>query len=93
VFTYKTDEDGFITRFKARLVVRGDLQSPLSDTYAATLAIRNFRALIAIANYFNLKLEQYDALVAFLNATINRLLYVVTPDGVNEFESGLGKLL
>ena len=25
VFTYKEDSDGFITRFKARLVVRGDL--------------------------------------------------------------------
>ena len=56
VFTYKTDEDGYITRFKARLVVRGDLQSPLDDTYAATLAVRNFRALISIANYFDLEL-------------------------------------
>ena len=71
VFAYKTDEDGYITRFKARLVVRGDLQSPLDDTYAATLAIRNFRALIAIANYFNLKLKQYNVLVAFFNALIN----------------------
>ena len=25
VFTYKEDSDGYITRFKARLVVRGDL--------------------------------------------------------------------
>ena len=25
VFTYKEDLDGYITRFKARLVVRGDL--------------------------------------------------------------------
>jgi hypothetical protein len=35
-------------------VVRGDLKAPLNNTYAATLAIRNFRALIAIANYFDL---------------------------------------
>jgi hypothetical protein len=26
VFTYKFDEDGYLTKFKARLVVRGDLQ-------------------------------------------------------------------
>jgi len=26
VFTYKLDEDGFVIKYKARLVVRGDLQ-------------------------------------------------------------------
>jgi hypothetical protein len=25
IFTYKTDRDGYLSRFKARLVVRGDL--------------------------------------------------------------------
>jgi hypothetical protein len=25
VFTYKTDTDGYLTRFKARLYIRGDL--------------------------------------------------------------------
>ena len=93
VFAYKTDEDGFITRFKARLVVRGDLQSPLDDTYAATLAIRNFRAIISIANHFSLELKQYDVPVAFLNAPMNRELYAVIPEGVDQIESGLGKLL
>jgi hypothetical protein len=47
--------------------------------YAATLAIRNFRALIAIANYFDLELKQYNVLTAFLNAKINRKLYAKTP--------------
>jgi len=55
VFTYKLDKDGFIIKYKARLVIRGDLQvSQFKDTYAATLAIRVFKALIAIAAYFNL---------------------------------------
>jgi hypothetical protein len=71
VFTYKIGQDGYLTSFKARLVVRGDLQEPLEDTYAATLAIRNFRALIAIANYFDLELKQYDVPTAFLNAKLN----------------------
>jgi hypothetical protein len=42
VFTYKFDEDGYLYCFKARLVVRGNLQQPYGDTYAATLAARTF---------------------------------------------------
>ncbi|OXV05135.1 hypothetical protein Egran_07097, partial [Elaphomyces granulatus] len=41
VFTYKFDTDGFLTKFKSRLCVRGDLQRlSLQDTYAATLAAK-----------------------------------------------------
>ena len=48
VFTYKLDEDGYLLKFKARIVVRGDLQkSQFQDIYAAMLAARVFRALIA----------------------------------------------
>jgi hypothetical protein len=42
VFTYKFDENGYLLKHKARLVVRGDLQEQYSDTYAATLAARLF---------------------------------------------------
>ena len=42
VFTYKFDEDGYLTKHKARIVVRGDLQLNWSDTYAATLALKVF---------------------------------------------------
>ncbi|KAI0998111.1 hypothetical protein K3495_g10080 [Podosphaera aphanis] len=83
-FSYKTIEDGYLASFKARLVVRGDLQQPSEDTYAATLAIPNFRAIISIASYFDLEMKQYDVPTAFLNAKINRKLYAEVPDGVQD---------
>ena len=65
------------------------MQQPYGDTYAATLAARTFRALIAIANQFGLELLQYDVPNAFLNAILNRKLYAETPDGFKQE----GKLL
>ena len=69
VFTYKTDPDGFITRFRSRIVVRGDLQeeSSILSTYAATLAARSFRIAIALAAHFDLEMKQYDVVNAFVN--------------------------
>ena len=90
VFTYKFDQDGYFSKAKARIVVRGDLQTQWGDTYAATLAARVFRALVAIATRFGLLMFQYDATNAFLNALIDRLLYVHTPEG---FVDQLGRLL
>jgi hypothetical protein len=81
VFTYKFDEDGYLLKYKARLVVRGDLQEQYGDTYATTLAARLFRALMALACAFNLKAMQYDVPNAFLNATLDCALHVRTPDG------------
>lgn len=82
VFTYKGDEDGFLTRCKARLVVRGDLQKNHSqDTYAATLATRVFKALMAIAAYFDLDIQQFDAVNAFCNAFLDEDVYIRYPDG------------
>ncbi|KAK1912880.1 hypothetical protein P3342_004816 [Pyrenophora teres f. teres] len=84
VFTYKFNEDGYLLKYKARLVVRGDLQEQYGDTYAATLAARLFRALMALACAFNLKAMQYDVPNAFLNANMDRTLYVRTPDGFQD---------
>jgi hypothetical protein len=61
-------------------------KAPIDDTYTATLTIRNFCALIAIANYFNLELTQYDVPTAFSNAKINRKLYAETPEAFRHIE-------
>ena len=90
VFTYKFDEDGYLYKYKARLVVRGDLQDDWGDTYAATLAARVFRLLMAIAAAFGLHAYQYDVLNAFLNAPLEQLVYVRTPE---LFIAQMGELL
>ena len=82
VFTYKLDADGFLTKFKARLCVRGDLQ-PITteETYAATLATKVFRFLMALVAAFDLETWQLDAISAFLNALVNQTVYVEAPPG------------
>jgi hypothetical protein len=54
VWKYKTNEDGYLIKHKARLCVRGDVDKlPCTEeTFAATLAARVFKALKAIAAYF-----------------------------------------
>ena len=82
VFTYKFDEEGYLLKYKARLVVRGDLQPKQDEeTYAATLAARVFRFLMAVAAHFNLEAKQFDAINAFTNAKIRKPIWVRFPPG------------
>ena len=66
----KVDDQGFITRCRSRLVVRGDLQvkSTIETTYAATLAGRSFRIIMAIVAKNDLETKQFDVVNAFVNA-------------------------
>ena len=83
VLTYKFDDDGFLERYKARLVVRGDLQQNLQEeTYAATLASRVFRFIMALTAYFDLEAYQFDAINAFVNAKLKSNVWVQYPQGM-----------
>ena len=88
VFTYKFDTNGYLTRFKARLCARGDLQAATSsysqDTYAATLAARIFRALMAITAAFDFETCQFDATNAFTNAELDEEVYAPYPEGFRQ---------
>lgn len=82
VYTYKVNSDGTFKNCKARLVVRGDQQKPTAqETYAATLAARSFRTLMAIAARFDLELVQWDAVNAFVNARLQDTVYMRMPTG------------
>ena len=83
VFKYKFDSNGYLQKLKAWLYVRGDLQVTKEETYAATLVAWIFCALIAIAAVFNLEIQQYDAVNAFINAKLNKLIYCYCPEGFN----------
>ena len=81
VWTYKFDTNGFLTKYKARICVRGDLQMTEKDNYAATLAIRTFRALMALVAAFDLEIIQIDAINAFLNSEIDEETTTECPEG------------
>lgn len=81
VFKYKFDNEGYLVKHKARLCARGDLQQTDQDVYAATLALRIFRALMAIVTAFGLATRQYDAVNAFANSDIDEPTYCKPPDG------------
>jgi hypothetical protein len=85
VFTYKLDTDGYLVKFKARICVRGDLQPRNDrDTYAATLAARIFRALMAITAAYDLEAFQLDAVNAFTNSELDETVYCAFPDGFQQ---------
>jgi len=82
VFRYKFDTDGFLTKYKSRLCVRGDLQRlTLQDTYAATLAAKVFRTMMALTAAFDLETNQYDVQNAFPHADLDETIYCECPDG------------
>jgi hypothetical protein len=93
VFSYKLDTNGCITKYKARLVARGDLQAPTNDdVYASTLAYRTLRILLAIIAYFNWETLQLDAINAFLNSLIRGQIFTELPPGFSN-EGHCWKLL
>jgi len=85
VFTYKFDSDSYLTRFKARILVRRDLE-PVSpeETRAITLAHRSFRTIMALVAAFDLDISQFDATNAFLNSYLEKPVYILMPEGFRQ---------
>jgi hypothetical protein len=66
------DNQGAITKWKARLVARGDMSPPSEEEiYASTLAYRTFRTMVALIAYVDLETTQLDIVTAYLNADLN----------------------
>lgn len=81
VWRYKADDNGNLLKFKARLCARGDLQSTIHDTYAATLSAKLFRLMCCLIAKYNMETIQLDAVNAFLNATLPQPIFLFPPDG------------
>ncbi len=77
IFIYKTDSDDFLLKFKARIMIREDLQiiDNAQNVYAATLASKIFRMLMIMMIVYRLKTRQLDAVNAFLNAINDEIVY------------------
>jgi hypothetical protein len=81
VFRRKRDPQGNITKWKARWVLRGELQDVDFDTYAAVIAwstVRIFLVLSLILQWFTKALD-FDN--AFVQAAIDHEVYAFLPRG------------
>ncbi|GJT31101.1 zinc finger, CCHC-type containing protein [Tanacetum coccineum] len=89
VFKNKLDENGVVSRNKARLIAQGYNQQEgidFDETYAPVARLESIRILLAYACTLDFKLFQIDVKSDFLNVFINEEVYVAQPPGFIDFE-------
>ncbi|GJU94042.1 retrovirus-related pol polyprotein from transposon TNT 1-94 [Tanacetum coccineum] len=83
------DENGVVSRNKARLVAQGYNQQEgidFDETYAPVARLESIRILLAYACVHDFKPFQMDVKSAFLYGFINEEVYVAQPPGFVDFE-------
>ena len=84
VFKRKRNAEGNVERYKARLVAQGYTQKNAIDydeTFSPVVRFESIRTIIALAAKHNLRLHQIDVTIAFLNGTLEEVIYMKQPEG------------
>jgi hypothetical protein len=90
VFSTKTDIDGNIVRFKARLVLQGYRQRKGFDYNLTSSPVANsksLRAILLLAAILDLEIHGMDVDTAFLNANLSEYVFVNFPEGYKPLNS------
>jgi hypothetical protein len=90
VFKVKIKSDGFVERYKARLVARGFPQSQGRDydeTFVLVAPMTTVRTMIVVAATRSWKIHQMDVKNAFVHGDLNEEVYMKPPPSV-EVPSG-----
>jgi hypothetical protein len=96
VYRKKRNVVGEVTRFKARLVVRGFSQREgidYTETFSPVARFDTIRAVLSIAADEKLELSQFDVKTAFLHGFIDEEIYMEQPEGYNDGSQRVCKLL
>jgi len=84
VYDIKRDSEGNETRCKARLVAQGCNQIPgrdFDETWAPVPSSATTRAFFAVAAAKDWKVHHVNVKTAFLNAKMDKEMYIILPDG------------
>ncbi|GJZ74271.1 putative RNA-directed DNA polymerase [Tanacetum coccineum] len=84
IFKKKTDMDGNVYTYKARLVAKRFTQTyrvDYEETFSPIADIRAIRILIAIAAFYEYEIWQMDVKTAFLNGYLDEDIYMVQLKG------------
>ena len=80
----KTDADGNVTIYKARLVTKGFRQVQgvvYNETFSPVAMLKSFRIMLAISVFYDFEIWQMDVKTAFLNGFFKEELYMMQPEG------------
>ena len=92
VFRVKRHPDGSVSRYKARLVVKGCSQKEGIDyfeTYAPVTRMTSIRCLLSLAAVNDLELVQCDVTTAFLYGDLEEDIFMRQPEG---YDDGSGRV-
>ena len=84
VFRNNLNEDGQVSRNKARLVCKGYCQEEgvdYGETFSLVARLEGVRTLIAYAAHKEFKVYQMDVKSTFLNGILEEEVYIEQPDG------------
>jgi hypothetical protein len=84
IFKKKTDADGNIHIYKARLIAKGFRQIQgvdYDETFLLVAVLKSIRILLAIAAYYDYEIWQMDIKMAFLNGILSKDVYMTQPEG------------
>ena len=90
VFDYKTNPEGYIERFKARLVADGNRQVKFEDyfdTNSPVIRSKAVRILLAMSAVLGMHIELADVDTAYLNAMLEEDTYVRLPRGFETYDA------
>ena len=90
VFRNKLNEDGQVTRNKARLVCKGYAQIEgidFEETYAPVARMEAIRLLLSYACSKNVKIYQMDVKSSFLNGELEEEVYIEQTEGFQLLEN------
>src|SRR6266536_2382456 len=84
IFKKKTDADGNVTVYKARLVAKDFRQVQgvdYDETFSPVAMLKSVRIMLAIAAFYDYEIWQMDVKTTFFNGFLKEELYMMQPEG------------